>query len=88
MKEVTVYTSNPCGYCENAKQLLQRLGIPYEEISLTNNPTLRASISTQYGGWRTVPMIVIGDEFVGGFQELAALHASGNLMPRVQGAKP
>jgi glutaredoxin 3 len=84
LQPVTVYTSNPCSFCENAKSLLRRLEIPFNEISLTNNPTLRAEISAKNGGWRTVPMIMIGDEFIGGFQELSALHSAGGLVPRVK----
>ena len=34
MPRVTVYTTEPCGYCRTAKALLQKRGIAYEEINL------------------------------------------------------
>ena len=75
---VTVYTSTFCGYCTAAKRLLERAQIPYEEVDLSRDDALRTRLSEKTG-WRTVPMIFIGDGFVGGYQELAALHQRGGL---------
>ena len=75
---VTVYTSNFCGYCVAAKRLLQRDEIPFEEVDLSGDPARRAELVTQTG-WRTVPMIFIDGELIGGYQELAALRSGGGL---------
>lgn len=75
---VTLYTTAFCGYCVAAKRLLQRERIPYEEIDLRRDANLRHEL-VERTGWRTVPMIFIGDRFVGGYQELAVLHQEGGL---------
>ena len=38
MNRVTVYTTEPCGYCRVAKALLAKRRIPYEEINLSRDP--------------------------------------------------
>lgn len=79
MPEVILYTTDPCLYCNAAKQLLASLGIAYREVALDANPELRQRLSRENGGWRTAPMIFIGERFVGGFEELRQMHASGEL---------
>jgi len=83
---VRVYTSRWCGYCFAARQLLGRLALPFEEIGLDDDPELRRSLSEANGNWSTVPMIFVGDHFVGGFTELLALHRSGRLNQLLEGA--
>lgn len=73
-KTITVYTTDYCPFCVNAKTLLQRLELPFTEVNLENNHELRMRLSKENNGWRTVPMIFIGDHFVGGFTELKSLH--------------
>ena len=34
MSKITVYTTEPCGYCRTAKALLHKRRVPYEEINL------------------------------------------------------
>lgn len=82
MQEITVYTATFCGYCKAAKQLLNQLQLPYKEISLDGKDDLRAELSAANGGYRTVPMIFIGDQFVGGYTDLSALHQKGELVSR------
>ena len=83
MKEVKVYTTNYCPYCQRAKNLLKRKGIDFREIDLTDNDLEREEL-TEKTGCMTVPMIFIGDEFVGGFDDLNALDASGELDKKVK----
>ena len=84
MKEVTVYTTNYCPYCTRAKNLLKKKGIPFNEVDLSDNDEKREALSAQTGSM-TVPMIFIGDEFVGGSDDLHALDAAGELDKKVQG---
>ena len=44
MNRVTVYTTEPCGYCRTAKALLDRRGIPFEEINLSKDAEGRAEL--------------------------------------------
>ena len=78
MPQVKVYTTAYCAYCTRAKQLLSRKGVTYQEVDLSNDDALREQISGETG-WRTVPQIFIGDEFIGGFDELKALDDAGRL---------
>lgn len=85
MQEVTVYSTKVCPYCDAAKRLLTQKGYEFQNIDLSNQPELRTKLSHEQNGWRTVPMIFIGDYFVGGFNELAALDKKGELASRVKG---
>ena len=80
MKEVKLYTTSFCTYCNAAKKLLQQLNLNYEEINLDNQPELRQKLSAENGGYRTVPMIFVDGTFIGGFTELQALHKQGKLV--------
>lgn len=85
MQEIKLYVTTFCGFCVQAKRLLKQLNLDYTEINLDDDPELRMKLSQENGGWRTVPMIFIGEEFIGGFQELAALHSQGELLKKVKG---
>ena len=57
--KVTVYTTDPCGFCRQAKALLESRGVDYEEISLTKDPDGRARL-VQRTGQMTFPQIIAG----------------------------
>ena len=78
MRRIRVYTTRWCGYCIRAKTLLEARGLPYEEISLDDDPQFRRTLNELTGGW-TVPQIVIDDEPIGGYSELWRLDKSGQL---------
>jgi glutaredoxin 3 len=78
MNRVTVYTTEPCGYCRTAKALLDRRGIPYEEINLAKDAEGRAELVSRTG-MMTFPQVVIDGAPLGGFQELAAADRAGRL---------
>lgn len=71
MPKVKIYTTNFCSYCQSAKRFFEQKGWDYEEIDLSADNDLRMELSQKYS-WRTVPMIFIDDEFIGGFSELVA----------------
>ena len=75
---VTLYTTEPCGYCRVAKALLDKRNIPYEEINLAKDPDGRAEL-VQLTGMMTFPQVVIDGRPLGGFQELAAADRGGDL---------
>lgn len=78
MSQVIVYTTEPCGYCRTAKALLDRRGIPYEEINLAKDAEGRAQLVATTG-MMTFPQVILDGEPIGGFQELAAADRSGRL---------
>jgi glutaredoxin 3 len=62
-----------------AKILLDSLGLPYEEISLDDDPHFRQHLLDLTGGW-TVPQIVLDGEPIGGYVELWKLDREGKLV--------
>lgn len=83
MTGVTIYSTTVCPFCIAAKKLLSKLEIEFSEIQLDRDPELRMRLAEENGGWRTVPMIFIGDRFIGGFIEVTDLHQEGKLLPMV-----
>jgi glutaredoxin 3 len=75
---IQMYTTRWCGYCVRAKQLLEQRSLPYEEISLDDDPAFRRKLFDLTGGW-TVPQILIDGRPVGGYAELWRLDKTGAL---------
>jgi glutaredoxin 3 len=85
MKPVTIYSTMMCPYCHAAKNLLSRKGVKYDEIDVTFAPGKRSDMTVRAGGKRSVPQIFIGDDHVGGCDELHALEQAGKLDPMLKG---
>lgn len=77
--KVTIYGTTYCGYCRRAEDLLRRKGIAFDYIDVTNDPDARVELIERGDGRRTVPVIFIDDEPIGGYQELARMAATGDL---------
>ncbi len=73
-----MYSKDPCPYCVNAKRLLEGKGVEYEEIDLTDKPDEMQRIKDQTG-WRTVPIILINGQLIGGYTDIKALDQEGKL---------
>jgi glutaredoxin 3 len=58
--------------------LLQRRGIEYTEISVEDEPQIRDELVTR-SGRRSLPQIYLGERYLGGAEELAAMDKSGEL---------
>jgi glutaredoxin 3 len=81
-KTVRVYTTSYCAYCRQAKELLRRRGIAFEDIDVTaDSATRRWLVETT--GRRTVPQVFIGDEAIGGYDDLLILDERGLLAARI-----
>jgi glutaredoxin 3 len=78
MANITVYSTEPCSFCVRAKDLLDRRGLPYEEINLAKDPAGRAEL-VEKTGMISFPQIVVEDEVLGGFSELVAADRAGRL---------
>jgi glutaredoxin 3 len=85
MSQVTVYTTEPCGYCRVAKALLNKRGIAFEEINLAKDPEGRAEL-VRVTGMMTFPQVIIGGESIGGYQELVEFDKAGGLAELAQAA--
>ena len=76
--KIIIYTTSYCPFCDAAKNLLKSLNIEFDEVDLTDNLEERLEISTKYN-WRTVPLILIDNKLIGGFDELNNLNNNGEL---------
>ena len=78
-KGIVVYTSQRCAYCSAAiRYLTDTKGVEIEVIDLTGDWDARMKL-IERTRFRTVPQIFIGDHFVGGYDEMRALDATGKL---------
>jgi glutaredoxin 3 len=78
MNKITVYTTEPCGFCRQAKALLDKRGLSFDEINLAKDADGRAELARRTG-MMTFPQVIIGDQLVGGFGELVVAEKSGRL---------
>jgi glutaredoxin 3 len=78
MKTVTLYTTQWCPFCLRAKSLLASKGVEFDEIAVDGNPSLRAEMAAMAGA-TSVPQIWIGDQYVGGCDELYSLEGRQQL---------
>ncbi|MGF6091822.1 glutaredoxin 3 [Pseudomonas sp. 18173] len=79
MNTVTLYTTDTCPYCRNAKALLASKGAVMEEINIQREPGKFEEMLSR-SNRRSVPQIFIGDTHIGGFDDLARLDRQGGLM--------
>ena len=75
---VTLYTTEPCGFCRQAKALLQARGVDYREVNLAKDPDGRADL-VALTGQMTFPQVVVGERAIGGFRELLEADRAGML---------
>ena len=78
MASVTLYTTDRCPYCVQAKKLLDKRGIGYEEINLARDPDGRSELVAKTG-MMTFPQVLVDGELIGGYTETAAADKSGRL---------
>ena len=79
MTKVEIYVRQACPYCVMAKKLLASKGQDWEEIDLDQEPNRTEEMMERSGGRMTVPEIFINGDLVGGYDDLAALEAAGEL---------
>lgn len=75
---VTLYTTEPCGFCRQAKALLASRGVDYAEVNLAKDPDGRADL-VALTGQMTFPQILVGERSIGGFRELIEADREGRL---------
>ena len=78
MVRILIYSTMICPYCVAAKNLLKQRGLPYEEVLIDRDPARRDEM-LERSQRRTVPQIFIGDQHVGGYDELTRWDRDGRL---------
>lgn len=72
---VVMYTTPTCGYCQRAKAYFNQHGIRFTELDVTRSEKALSQFKALNG--RGVPMIVIGDQRIPGFNKAAINQALG-----------
>jgi glutaredoxin 3 len=78
---VLMYCTAACPFCQSAERLLAEKGAQVEKVRVDLEPERRSEMVQKSGGRRTVPQIWIGEQHVGGCDDLYALDRKGGLDP-------
>ncbi|WP_455220561.1 glutaredoxin 3 [Kaarinaea lacus] len=70
--KVEIYSTAYCPYCTRARMLLDSKGVPYTEIRVDQDISLRSEMERR-SNRTSVPQIFIGNRHIGGFDDLAEL---------------
>jgi glutaredoxin 3 len=77
---VVVYSTPFCPYCMRARSLLNRKGVSYQEIDVSGDQVLWQEMEAK-SGRATVPQIFIGEQHIGGYDDMARLDYNDALDP-------
>lgn len=83
---VLMYSTGTCPYCQMADRLLKAKGVENIEKIRIDLDVAQRNEMMQKTGRRTVPQIYIGEQHIGGFDELSALDREGKLAALLQAA--
>ncbi len=72
-----------CGFSNNAVQILNALGVPFETFDVLSDYEVRQGIK-EYSNWPTIPQVYINGEFIGGSDILYELYQKGELQEKVE----
>ena len=79
MAQIDIYTKDYCPYCKRALALLNAKDVEFNQIKIDQNPELRDPMIDRTKGASTVPQIFIGDQHIGGCDDLMALEGAKKL---------
>jgi|TARA_B100001093_G_scaffold7622_1_gene7439 glutaredoxin 3 len=79
MKKVTIYTGDPCSFCEAAKALLKTKNVQIEELDVWKDASKAKEMLQRTNGARSIPQIFVGDHYIGGNDKLQEANRTGEL---------
>ena len=77
--KILVYSSMLCPYCFEAKKLLKKLNLNFEEVLVDNDQKIKNQMIKLSKGRTTVPQIFFGENHVGGYDDLKRFYNEGKL---------
>lgn len=83
MAEITVYTAEPSEICARVKRLLDARGLPYTEINVETDADRTALFEKT--GRKSCPVVIVGDELIGGYADTVEADRSGRLATLANG---
>jgi len=75
---IVIYGSATCAYCTAARMLLKKKGLTYDDVLVSEDPDKHREMVARSGS-QSVPQIFIGEQVIGGFDELYELEENGEL---------
>ncbi|MDP7142235.1 MAG: glutaredoxin domain-containing protein [Alphaproteobacteria bacterium] len=84
-KKVEIFTMEVCPYCVQAKNLMDRHDIAYEEVRIDQIENGRELVIEKTGGLRTVPQILVDGEHIGDENALFKMERDGTLKENLVG---
>lgn len=78
-KTVKIYSTKSCPRCAKSKELMKKWNIKYLEVMVDQSHKGLKEMLQRSNNTRTVPQIFLGDEHLGGLDELTEAYMYGNL---------
>jgi glutaredoxin 3 len=78
MAKIELHKKDPCPFCDRAINLLRSKGVEFEIIDYTERLHDLPHVKEKYG-WKTVPIIIINGQVIGGYTDLKELDETGEL---------
>lgn len=80
---IKIYSTAFCGFCTKAKELLDEMNIPYEDINIyEDSDGMEVMREMEF---TTVPQILVEDMWIGGYTELTEMREAGALDTLIEG---
>lgn len=76
MKGTAVFPQ--CGFSAAVVQILSQSGVPFKDINVLEDNTLRQGIK-DFSDWPTIPQLYVKGEFIGGCDIIREMYANGEL---------
>lgn len=76
MKGTAVFPQ--CGFSAAVVQILSQLGVPFKDINILEDSTIRQGIK-DFTNWPTIPQLYVKGEFVGGCDIVREMYMNGEL---------
>lgn len=67
-----------CGFSSQVVQILDHLGVEFEDVNVLADPALRDGIK-QFTNWPTIPQLYVKGEFIGGCDIVREMFQTGEL---------
>lgn len=68
---VTLYSQPGCPRCKRARDFLEARGVSYRDVDVTADRAAFDEMRRVSGGARTVPVLLVGENILIGFEEAA-----------------
>jgi len=71
MQRFTIFGHDACGFCRQAKAVMEAKGLPFRFVNIQDEGISPADLAETIGKpVNTVPQIFHGEQYIGGYKEL------------------